>query len=446
MDRNAFGHLCYILQESGWVKETKNVIAPEQVVMFLSILSHHKKNCVVKHDFMRSSRTVSKHFHAVLHAVYKLHTVLLAKPIPTTEDCLKLSWKWFMVPLHEKGRYRTRKGQIAVNVLSVCNPNMQFIYALSSWEESAANSHVLCDAIHRDDGLHVPSSNYYLCENGYENAEGFLMPYRGVRYHLRKWDHGTGGPQNKEELFNLKHSSARNVKEDVQPAESNIKAEPPITSKLHLWKKQYSTLMIIMTKSGLGWDESHHMETVEDNKAWDEFVKIDPFGKRMRYNSWPLFPAWCEIFRKDRATRERAGFHGLDEEQPQSYNMNCDPTVNSSVTKRTTSSRKCKVKDASTETPQLVNMVSNFYETTNNRIRSLTRALESEFGDPDKHGVVMQAVREISGLDENDILIVTKLVHEPKNMEIFFSLSMESRRKWYALYLLAGLKDSDYLC
>ncbi|KAL0392934.1 UNVERIFIED_CONTAM: hypothetical protein Sradi_2516200 [Sesamum radiatum] len=88
---------------------------------------------------------------------------------------------------------------------------MQFIYVLSGWEGSAADSRVLRDAIHRDGGLRVPSGNYYLCDNGYANAEGFLTPYRGVRYHLREWDRGTGGPRNKEELFNLKHSSARNV-------------------------------------------------------------------------------------------------------------------------------------------------------------------------------------------------------------------------------------------
>ncbi|KAL0309181.1 UNVERIFIED_CONTAM: hypothetical protein Sradi_5860400 [Sesamum radiatum] len=119
--------------------------------------------------------------------------------------------------------------------------------------------------------------------------------------------------------------------------------------------------------------------------------------------------------------------------------MNCDPTANSSsASKRTTSSRKRKVVDTSPEIPQLVYMVSNFCETANKRIGSLTRALESEFGDPDKRGVVMQAVREISGLDENDILIVTtKLVHEPKNMEIFFSLSMESKEKMVCL-ILAG--------
>ncbi|KAL0416869.1 UNVERIFIED_CONTAM: hypothetical protein Slati_3518800 [Sesamum latifolium] len=115
------------------------------------------------------------------------------------------------VPEHEKGRYRTRKGQVAVNVLGVCNANMQFIFVLSGWEGSVADGRVLRDDIHRPNGLRVPIRNYYLCDNGYANADGFLTPYRGVRYHLKEWGRGAGGPQNKEELFNLKYSSARNV-------------------------------------------------------------------------------------------------------------------------------------------------------------------------------------------------------------------------------------------
>ncbi|KAK4382575.1 hypothetical protein Sango_2860500 [Sesamum angolense] len=177
----------------GGVRPTKNVSVPEQVAMFLNVLSHHKKNCVVKHDFIRSGRTVSKYFHVVLHAVCKMHKVLLAKPTPIADDCSDPRWKWFKgclgaldgtfidvrVPEHEKGRYRTRK------------------------VESGCHS--------QPNGLTVPTGNYYLCDNGYANADGFLTPYRGVRYHLREWDRTAGGPQNKEELFNLKHSSARNV-------------------------------------------------------------------------------------------------------------------------------------------------------------------------------------------------------------------------------------------
>lgn len=44
---------------------------------------------------------------------------------------------------------------------------------------------------------------------GYSNGLGFLAPYRGTRYHLNEW---TGNrPRNYKVLFNLRHSSARNV-------------------------------------------------------------------------------------------------------------------------------------------------------------------------------------------------------------------------------------------
>ncbi|KAL0355793.1 UNVERIFIED_CONTAM: hypothetical protein Sradi_4026200 [Sesamum radiatum] len=151
--------------------------------------------------------------------------MFLAKPNPIPNDCLDARWRWFKgclgaldgtyidvrVSEEEKARYRTRKGHCVVNVLGVCNPNMQFIYVLTGWEGSVADSRVLRDVIHRPNGLRVPSGNYYLCDNGYTNAEGFLTPYRGVRYHLREWNRGAGGPKNREELFKLKHSSARNV-------------------------------------------------------------------------------------------------------------------------------------------------------------------------------------------------------------------------------------------
>ena len=40
---------------------------------------------------------------------------------------------------------------------------------------------------------------------------GRLTPYKGVRYHLKEWGVGRRAPQNPEELFNLRHTKARNV-------------------------------------------------------------------------------------------------------------------------------------------------------------------------------------------------------------------------------------------
>ncbi|KAM3316927.1 hypothetical protein ACQJBY_034842 [Aegilops geniculata] len=85
---------------------------------------------------------------------------------------------------------------------------MQFIYVYPGWEGSAADGRVLRDALSRSNGLKVPRGCYYLVDAGYKNCEGFLAPYRGQRYHLNDWKNP---PTKKEELFNMLHSSARNV-------------------------------------------------------------------------------------------------------------------------------------------------------------------------------------------------------------------------------------------
>ncbi|KAL8540891.1 hypothetical protein ACS0TY_002221 [Phlomoides rotata] len=53
-------------------------------------------------------------------------------------------------------RYRNRKGQVSVNVLVICDRNMNSIFILSGWEGSAADSRVLCDAVTRSSDLKVP--------------------------------------------------------------------------------------------------------------------------------------------------------------------------------------------------------------------------------------------------------------------------------------------------
>ena len=61
------------------------------------------------------------------------------------------------VPELDKSRYRTRKGEIATNVLGVCSRNMEFIFVLLGRECSISDSRVLRDAIDRPNGLRVPS-------------------------------------------------------------------------------------------------------------------------------------------------------------------------------------------------------------------------------------------------------------------------------------------------
>ncbi|XP_061370576.1 protein ALP1-like [Gastrolobium bilobum] len=224
MDRRCFHKLCELVKTVGKLEPTAHMGVEEMVVIFLHILTHDVKKRIIKRQFMRSGETISRQFSNVLLAVLRCHHVLLKRPEPVAETSTDERWKWFknclgaldgthikVNPLQaNKPRYRTRKGDIATNVLGVCSQDGQFIFVLPGWEGSAADSRVLRDAISRPHGLRVPKGYYYLCDAGYMNGEGFLTPYRGQRYHLTEWRQGPQ-PRTPQEFFNMKHSSARNV-------------------------------------------------------------------------------------------------------------------------------------------------------------------------------------------------------------------------------------------
>ncbi|XP_057418332.1 uncharacterized protein LOC130712515 [Lotus japonicus] len=194
MDTNTFRVFCSLLHVEGRLKEDGLVPIEEQVAMFLHVLAHHAKDRVIKFKFQRSGETISIYFNLVLSSVLRLQKNLLKTPYPIPEDCIDNRWKWFKGCLGaldgtyirinvfevDKPRYRSRKGEIATNVLGVCSRDMQFIYVLPGWEGSASDARVLHDAINRRNGLKVPTGKYYLVDGGYTNGEGFLAPYRGI--------------------------------------------------------------------------------------------------------------------------------------------------------------------------------------------------------------------------------------------------------------------------
>ena len=119
-----------------------------------------------------------------------------------------------VVPQAMQDLCRNRKGWVSQNVLGVCDFNMLFTYVLAGWEGQAHDGRVLDDACLRK-GLRCPRGKYYLADAGYALSWMTLTPYRGIRYHLKEWSRARDKPQNKEELFNLRHASARNVVERI---------------------------------------------------------------------------------------------------------------------------------------------------------------------------------------------------------------------------------------
>ncbi|CDP05682.1 unnamed protein product [Coffea canephora] len=109
-------------------------------------------------------QTVNHNFNSCLLALLKSHTLLLKTPQPIDNDCNDERWRCFQnclgaldgtmskvtPPKEEKSRYRTRKSDLAMNVLGVC-----------------------C---------------YYLVDGGYCNSEEFLAPDWEQRCHLNQFE------------------------------------------------------------------------------------------------------------------------------------------------------------------------------------------------------------------------------------------------------------------
>ncbi|KAL1192886.1 Protein ALP1-like [Cardamine amara subsp. amara] len=138
---------------------------------------------------------------------------------PYFKDCIRAIDRthiFAMVPTCDAPSYRNRKGSISQNVLAACNFDLEFIYVLSGWKGSAHDSIVLNDALTRNSSrLQVPEVNFYLVDCGFANRRKILAPFYNTRYHLQDFRGQHRDPRTKNELFNLRHASLRNVIEII---------------------------------------------------------------------------------------------------------------------------------------------------------------------------------------------------------------------------------------
>lgn len=97
MPMHSFKRLCYLVENLGGLRPTRHVSVYEQVAMFLSILSHHKKNVTLQTDFKRSGYNVSVYFNRVLQCIIRLYQEFVVTPTPIDDDCTDHRWKHFKV-------------------------------------------------------------------------------------------------------------------------------------------------------------------------------------------------------------------------------------------------------------------------------------------------------------------------------------------------------------
>ncbi|KAG6383300.1 hypothetical protein SASPL_156951 [Salvia splendens] len=87
---------------------------------------------------------------------------------------------------------------------------------------------------------------------------------------------------------------------------SDIKVNPHVQSKICSWKKNYSSLVTIMGRSGVGFNNNGDFKIDCEDDQWTQIMMIDSNARFMRNRSWPFWEDWKIIFGKDRATGSNA--------------------------------------------------------------------------------------------------------------------------------------------
>ena len=245
MKLEVFQFLCIELESSTSLSASKFITIEEKVAIFLWTVARSASNRDTQERFQHSGETISRCFHEVLQAINSLVPKYIklysSVEIPTAitnnpqyynffNDCIGAldgTHIAVKIPESQQAAYRNRKGQLSQNVLACCDfDRLIFTYVLSGWEGSAHDGAVLEAAFEAE--FTIPNGKYYLGDAGFPLTPWCIVPYRGVRYHLREWGKSNErynfyvednsnffSPQNAEELFNLRHSCLRNAIERI---------------------------------------------------------------------------------------------------------------------------------------------------------------------------------------------------------------------------------------
>ncbi|XP_020531703.1 putative nuclease HARBI1 [Amborella trichopoda] len=131
------------------------------------------------------------------------------------------------IGIEEQAPYWNRKGFLSQNVMVACSFDLRFVYVLVEWDESSSDSSVLKAAL---------------------------------KSSFKAYGQGNLTPQNVKELFNLRHSSLRNV---IECAFGVLKKRFPILKVATTYP--YETQVKIVAAA---WTLHNHIRTITGGDDW----------------------------------------------------------------------------------------------------------------------------------------------------------------------------------
>ncbi|XP_074343367.1 uncharacterized protein LOC141682573 [Apium graveolens] len=87
---------------------------------------------------------------------------------------------------------------------------------------------------------------------------------------------------------------------------TDLREKPHIESKIKTWKKLRGSVFIALATSGIAWNDSNKMLSIDDEDVWTQMCKRDSELAKLRNKPVEWYDDWQNFFGKDRATGEHA--------------------------------------------------------------------------------------------------------------------------------------------
>ncbi|XP_075498302.1 uncharacterized protein LOC142536823 [Primulina tabacum] len=235
---------------------------------------------------------------------------------------------------------------------------------------------------------------------------------------------------------------------------TDLRGNPHINSKIHVWKRTHGSLLTMLNRSGIGWNETEKRIEATD-ETWDSFVKTDSSVRTWRYKTWPYFPDWCEIFGNDRATGQHAesfveALQGVlnmtddndivpedkigpnvllqeCEEAGESMSVSNAPSVNKVGSKSKNTKKRKKHSDGE---ELFIDAINNFTEMSRAAMNEFVKRIGVEYDMVNATKDVFAVLEPIPELVPDEIVVAAALLAEnPKQHNLLFKAPQHARLK-----------------
>ncbi|KAL8541810.1 hypothetical protein ACS0TY_002890 [Phlomoides rotata] len=228
---------------------------------------------------------------------------------------------------------------------------------------------------------------------------------------------------------------------------TNLKGDPHINSKIHVWKKQYSCLKTMLGNSGIGLNTTtFRIEALPE--VWDAHMKVDPTARTLKNKSFPFYSDWVEIFGNDLAT-------GIDSQGP------CDAeqdVINQTARRPNSSTGLDQGFDTTAQNennlPDFnsfnVDTVGHFADKADSRFGQIADTMGNiaqrvgfQFGACKKRGEVYDHLGLMDFLTVGwRVKVAQYLCNNSKDMDLFFSLP-DDVKKVLVMEIMKKLENAD---